>query len=391
MTTWTRLGAGSYNIAYRSDDGLQVLKIQKKKGATPIGEYDSPQRSVRLWNELNPKLPPPAYLAQTAKGTGWVCPYVEGRQASDDEMSAALIDIFNSSGRIVVDATAPKNFVTTPRGQVVCVDIGMALQMEKREEAHFGRRKKSMTSLDAWKELHNSYIPFLNECKTMVGGCPHTVDTVKALLFITSNRPDIFDLSFLKDNPLLVEKLAKAYDPQGQLDVLGEVDTAVAEQKASVELVNGALNALVDKAMAGQTPEEVREGRKILKEERPITFENSKESCIKQVEKYIQSRGLINHQGHFKPSWMTIIFRNMRLTTQKIEEAKQLIEHLRSADSLDEISQAIASTQTHGHVKEGRFFHGMASCLGKCMLIVDVAQKELLTKDIATMLNSRLS
>jgi hypothetical protein len=90
---------------------------------------DLPERSVRLWNEINPDLEPEATLISTEMGDGWACPFIKGVQASDHEMSVALIDIFNRTGRIVVDATAPENFIKTPSGKVVCIDIGMALQI----------------------------------------------------------------------------------------------------------------------------------------------------------------------------------------------------------------------------------------------------------------------
>src|SRR3989338_631154 len=131
MPRWKKLGEGTYNVAYVSDDGKSVLKIQKSDDKT-----DTPERSVRLWNTINPDIPPPARLEQTEKGVGWVCPFIKGKQASDKEMSIALIDIYNKTGRIIVDATAPKNFVKLPfpRSRVVCVDVGMAIQMEQRDE-----------------------------------------------------------------------------------------------------------------------------------------------------------------------------------------------------------------------------------------------------------------
>ena len=59
MPKWKPLGSGSYNTAYKSDDDREVLKIQHNTA----DDLDTPSRSVRLWNELNPKLPPPAYIS----------------------------------------------------------------------------------------------------------------------------------------------------------------------------------------------------------------------------------------------------------------------------------------------------------------------------------------
>ncbi len=60
MIKWKDLGKGSYNNTYISPDGLSVLKVCHKEDA----KTDSPERSVRIWNELNPDLSPPARLGE---------------------------------------------------------------------------------------------------------------------------------------------------------------------------------------------------------------------------------------------------------------------------------------------------------------------------------------
>ena len=205
---WELLGEGSFNRAYKSIDGKEVLKIQKTTDAT-----DTPERSVRLWNVINAHVPPPARLEASELGMGWVCPFIKGKQASDKEMACALVEIFNNTGRIIVDATAPKNFIRTPTGEIVCVDVGMALQFEQREDSAFAAvRRKSFVSLKMWdSHLRTRYNDFFKECEVTN---PETVNTVKALVFIKDNRPDMQDVSFLKDNQALVKKIAKAYDAQ---------------------------------------------------------------------------------------------------------------------------------------------------------------------------------
>lgn len=213
---WIFLGEGSFNKVYKSKDGKEILKIQKDLSDST----DTPERSVRLWNAINSHLSPPARL----EGLGWVCPFIEGVQASDKEMADALIDIFNKTGRVVVDATARKNFIRTPAGETVCIDIGMALQFERREDKHFAEiRRKSRVSLEAWKDLEDVYKPFLTECAKKN---PTTVNVVKALVFIKDNRPDLYDATFLKTNPDLVDKLAIAYNVQKK-EFLADLDQVV--------------------------------------------------------------------------------------------------------------------------------------------------------------------
>ena len=189
-TEWSVLGGGTYNDVYINKEQTLVLKMQKNNAKT-----DDPERSVRLWNEINPNCKPKACVVNTKWGIAWVCPFIKGRQATDDEMSKAIIDIFNNTGRIVVDATAEKNFITTPEGKVLCIDIGMALELEKKEERSFSGiiRRNSIVSLTCWRNLQHDFDPFFNDCQ---GENPKSVNTVKALLYIKNNRPDIFDLIF---------------------------------------------------------------------------------------------------------------------------------------------------------------------------------------------------
>ena len=210
MPGWKKLpDVGVYNNVYRSDDGLEVLKIQKDSAVLT----DKPERSVRLWNLLNPDLLPPArILEMTPYGRGWVCPFVQGRQSTDKERVSAFIHIFNSSGRIIVDALGAGNFLTTAKGQVVCVDIGMALQMEFNEEIHDAKmrgRRNSAVSIAVWNEFHEKYTKYFTKHRSWG---PLTVDIVKSLLFIASHRSDICNDIFLKKKTQTVKILTTAYD-----------------------------------------------------------------------------------------------------------------------------------------------------------------------------------
>lgn len=217
---WVYLAEGSYNKVYRSSDGEWILKIQHQ-----VSAMDHPVRSVRLWNELNPDLPP-ASLAQTKLGLGWVCPFILGTQASDDDMHHALLDIFNRTGRILADAPALRNFIKTDTGRVVCIDVGFALQMETRNSFPDSRRlrQRSLVSLNAWYATDQKFATefFPPSKKTF----PNTVDTIKALFMIKNHRPDWSDITFLKSHFAAIQLLAAAYDaPEKTLAVFASIDT----------------------------------------------------------------------------------------------------------------------------------------------------------------------
>lgn len=353
MPQWTPLGQGTYNYAYVNSSKTEVLKIQKQPSAT-----DTPERSVRLWNQINAHVRPPARLQEYKGRLGWVCPFVQGRQANDKEMRKALIDIFNLSGRIIVDAMAPQNFVTTKSGQVVCIDIGMALQLEKRENDFFSKknnRRKSITSLEAWADLVWDFQPFFKKNERLY---PQTVRTVKALLFIKNNRPDIFNVDFLKRNLQLTKKLAKAYDVQHNRGI------------PMSRVIRDAITHLDSAEKVASTHPEVKKGTEILSEKRPITIENLKESCKTELTKYIKSRGSLDISGVFSPGLLTRIFRNQKLTKFKVEHAKSLIESIEKASSISEMRYSINQILEVPGLQQATFGSGIMKSIGMCQRFI---------------------
>ena len=185
---WSGLGSGSYNTAYLDKSRQHVFKVQHVNGAVA----DDPQRSARVWNEMNYRpdahdtpLARPATLLSSSLGNGWVCPYIEGRQSTDKEMALGLVELYNRTGRVIIDATANKNFITTPRGEVVCIDVGMALRLHQHEaepaERALLERKGSDISFETWSpSLSHNYQAFFDTCSRVY---PETVRTVKALLY----------------------------------------------------------------------------------------------------------------------------------------------------------------------------------------------------------------
>ena len=221
---WTLIDNGSFNWIYcngAKQDGDLVLKITQKNN-TPletkaVDSMDNYARSVRIWNEINPDLVPPARIEKVMingrEEIGWVCPFITGTKPSDQEVSRALIDIFNRTGRIIIDATAKNNFIKTPAGKVVCIDIGMAVQLEARDEACLLglQRRSSFSSLDTWQEMSHTYTNWF-ENEPHHAHVPATIQTVKTLLFIKDHRPDIKNANFLTTNPQAIAILANAYD-----------------------------------------------------------------------------------------------------------------------------------------------------------------------------------
>lgn len=224
--SWTLLGSGAYNDVYLSSDRKTVLKIQKIKH-NPTDAYDTPERSVKLWNYLNPDIAG-AEVVMTKFGKGWTCPYIEGEQASDEEISTALIDIYNKTGRIVIDAPSKKNFIKTPAGRVVCVDVGMAIQFERREDIELpeGRgRRKSIISLDSWETSYHDHAKYIDH---YLIHRPLVAQTILLLIIIKELRPDLYDLSILCGNHRLIRDLLNFFHSATIDNFLAKLNTEIA-------------------------------------------------------------------------------------------------------------------------------------------------------------------
>jgi hypothetical protein len=399
--TWKVLGSGSYNTAYVNNKKTLVFKVQLDSNDMT----DLPERSVRLWNEINSHIDPKAELMNIqGLGNGWTCPYINGKQASDLEMGIGLIDIFNKTGRIVVDAAAPNNFIRTESGKIVCIDIGMALQLEEREKLQFVDtkliRRNSITSLNTWQSLQDVYIPFFNKCSKL--NLHVTSDTVKALLFIKQYRPDIFDVNFLKNDVIysknnvnskasLVQLLALAYDKQltrknspVAQEILQEFDKYVPQQPKFVELKKETkvikdepiieskldeLDIVLTKHLESNQPVEVNLARKNLEQIRPINLDNIKESCCIEIDRYIKSRGKLTSSNKFNESLITKIFRDRQLTRKKVNRSIELKSQIKSAKTFEEIEDLLSNCLTK-ELTKSKHISGFETKIKDCLIIV---------------------
>lgn len=363
---WTFLGQGSFNKVYVSDDNKEVLKIRHLKPDPTLLFIDEPSRSVRLWNEINSNLSTKAYTTTEFSQDGWVCPYIAGEQASDNEISHALLDIFNHTGRIVLDAVSPKNFVKTPEREIVCIDIGLALQMEERDENFFDerRRKKSFSSLDAWGLLQETYDhTYFSRGK---GHHPKTIETIKALLFIKLSRPDIFNVNFLRDNDKLLKQLAKAYD---------DIKAELFEDDTDIDIAIRELdsNSPSPQPILSKDSTSVLQANTRLQKEVPVNLEQVQQACRQLFMQYLKARGTIDSSGYFNPTLKTVFFRSEQLTKQKVDNMTTLLRKILESSSLHDIRDLLQHAETVPLFKKS---NKLTAIVGQCKLIVEMAEKE---------------
>ncbi|MCE3044404.1 hypothetical protein [Legionella sp. 16cNR16C] len=369
---WKKLGSGSFNTTYVNADRTQILKIPKESYET-----DMPQRAVRVWNEINAHIKPAAYAVRSKKhGLGWICPYIQGRQSTDEEMVGALIDIFTRTGRIVIDAAGIKNFLTTKSGHVVCVDVGLSLELEKRNEVSIGKktRRNSIASQNYWYEAEAGHDNWFRRASFVF---PRTVETVKALLFIKNNRPDIFDARFLKNKPNLIKALAAGYDAQRNVGVNSRVELAaeIIDYRASISThPSGRLPAISVKTK-DRLSEAVNKAKNILLVERELSLDNLKESCIRELTRYLLSRGSLK-EGEFSASLITRFFRNSELTATKAEYTKLLMHNIHNAESVEEIKALAGKAFDNQLLTASAHSVSLAVRLAQCSAMCDVVKEQ---------------
>ncbi len=204
---WKKLGAGNFNDAYVDHEADRVLKIQKKELCDSDLLLDIPERSVRLWNEINSDLTPKAELIETSevdasgatkKVLAWTAPFIRGRDSNMNEVAKAVVDIFNRTGRVVLDACVHSNFktVTLPDGteKTICIDIGMSLKLQRDELTN-----ESFTSLNAWNAAaKDSYIPWFKNLEKSLY-YRDIIQLTKTLFELQSQHPYITNAAFLTE------------------------------------------------------------------------------------------------------------------------------------------------------------------------------------------------
>lgn len=222
---WEILGQGNFNRVSVDYDLSLVLKVQKQNLAESDLTLDIPERSVRLWNEINGDLEPKAKIVEikVVDDNGdektvlaWTAPFVKGRNATMGEVFDSLIDIYNRTGRVVLDACVPSNFKTITlldgKEKTICIDIGMSLRLQRDEPLN-----ESFTSLDTWKETSkDSYLPWFKNLERNPK-YERTTQLVEALFTLQTQFPYITNVDFLKkpENDELRTALAAAlHDPK---------------------------------------------------------------------------------------------------------------------------------------------------------------------------------
>lgn len=194
-TEWKELGKGNYNQVYCSIKpltidgftGRWVLKIPKD--AEGLSDRT---RAVRKWKGINPEYP-----AFVIRKPAWIAPYLGEKTASDEQIAARVIEIYQRTGNIIGDAGAGNgsNFLVFGN-DVVCIDVDHAFQRYSMDsDSYFFLSHVYDPNTKMPKPyIESDYIPFLDRCDEL--GFSKTANVIKTLLYLSN---------FLEDNGIQEE------------------------------------------------------------------------------------------------------------------------------------------------------------------------------------------
>ncbi|WP_165483103.1 ankyrin repeat domain-containing protein [Legionella genomosp. 1] len=193
----------------------------------------------------------------------------------------------------------------------------------------------------------------------------------------------MFDASFLKANPTLAKILADGYnserdlrfglEPNSELDLAKEFADHVFSSDSRSQKPLPSISFWTKDKLA----DAVVKGKKILLNERELSLDNLKESCIRELTRYIDSRGSLV-QGKFSESLTTRYFRDRALTATKVEYAKLLIDKIGDATSIDEIKALVDKQKHNAILKKSDHTSNLIVHLSRCSGMCDVVKREAL-------------
>ena len=297
MKNWVEISEGKHQKARLNPSQTRLFRHPNE----PDDSTNQPHRLARIWNEMHPDSLFEAFVHHDEESPlGWISEFFHGHESTDNDISDELLNIYQSSGRIVVNAPALKAFTTRPDGKTKCVDVSMALKL-----GNHMFRAASYESLISAGELNTKYAMFWWQHMTKK---VKTIYTIKALLFIQKHRPDIWDVNFLKIHLSLLERLAGAYD---------------LESPESIAL-------------------------QILEQCKPINFDHLKTQISSKITIYIQNRGEIHAQS-FIPNKLSRWFRDPQTTELRINQALHLKDKIDRATNFETMRQHITKTKDSIH------------------------------------------
>jgi hypothetical protein len=144
-TYWTYLGEGTYNYAYKNQKGYVL-----KKAKNNLQPMDIPERSVRVYNELNPTVPQ-AFL----KDGHWQSIFIGQKLIDPDIKAKFALQTYRDTGRIILDVYCKDNVLYSEEYKTpVCIDPGNAVKRQSitSETFWYAQSEKALATRKVYRE-----------------------------------------------------------------------------------------------------------------------------------------------------------------------------------------------------------------------------------------------
>lgn len=169
---WIPLGKGTWNKTFVSKEKITIEGFTQqwvlKKPIKEEFKLSSPRRAIRKWTQLNAQFP--AYQVNNT----WITPYFGNIRANDDQIVKKVVDIYQRTKNIVLDA-----YVMTPsninflsyQNEAICVDVDQSI------------RRGSDASEDHLTHL-SGHLRLIERLDAEITPLKKTMSVIKTLLYL---------------------------------------------------------------------------------------------------------------------------------------------------------------------------------------------------------------
>ncbi|RNC76537.1 hypothetical protein DA717_15435, partial [Piscirickettsiaceae bacterium NZ-RLO2] len=116
----------------------------------PAITLDTPDRSVRVFNEINPTLTKHAQQSENY----WISPYIQGQEAPPQQQINYILETYSRTGRLILDAYCKDNLLQDNASHhTICIDPGNAVRRQSiaSEEHWYGQTQHALAKRQSYK------------------------------------------------------------------------------------------------------------------------------------------------------------------------------------------------------------------------------------------------
>lgn len=154
-----------------SSSSSSSLIFEKLNEKIDNQSVNSPERAERKWAMINQDIPVHVFWDEGGDALGWMTPYLGREIPNDDLINSAVIDIYQRTGNIIVDACITSNFIKY-QGKAICIDMDLAIHRESLSSSTYFNSTIASSIFDNFFACSQVY------------GNLKTQSTIKTLLFL---------------------------------------------------------------------------------------------------------------------------------------------------------------------------------------------------------------